>query len=201
VTVTNPTSAGFVSFGPTVAPTPTTSSVNIAAKGATCANGVTVTLSGGKLQAVFVGGTTKDSADVIFDVTGFFTPGGTGGLEFYPIAPARYLDSSSNTGLSGAFTSSTARSLTIGGVGDIPSDAAGISANLTLVTPPSPGFAFAAPSIVGTPTSSTVNAVVGQSIANGLDVALDPTGRLYLIWVGKPASKTNLQLDVTGYWK
>jgi hypothetical protein len=43
--------------------------------------------------------------------------------------------------------------------------------------------------------------VVGQTIANGLDVALDPTGHLYLIWVGKPASKTNLQLDVTGYWK
>jgi len=201
VTVTNPTSAGFVSFGPTVAPTPTTSSVNIAAKGATCANGVTVTLAGGKLQAVYVGGTTKDSADVIFDITGFFTPGGTGGLEFYPIAPARYLDSSSNTGLSGAFTSSTARSLTIGGVGDVPSDAAGISANLTLVTPPSPGFAFAAPSISGTPTSSTVNAVVGQTIANGLDVALDPTGHLYLIWVGTASSKANLQLDVTGYWK
>jgi hypothetical protein len=201
VTVTNPTSAGYVAFGPTVAATPTTSSVNIAAKGATCANGVTVTLAGGKLQAVYVGQATKDSADVIFDVTGFFTPAGSGGLAFYPIAPARYLDSSANKGLSGTFTSSTARSLAIRGVGDIPSDAAGISANLTLVTPPSAGFAFAAPSIVGTPTSSTVNAVVGQSIANGLDVALDPTGRLYLIWVGKPASKTNLQLDVTGYWK
>ena len=201
VTVTNPTSAGFVSFGPTVAPTPTTSSVNIAAKGATCANGVTVTLSGGKLQAVYVGGTSKDSADVIFDVTGFFTPAGSGGLAFYPIGPARYLDSAGNKGLNGAFTSSTARSLTIGGVGDIPSDAAGISANLTLVTPPSPGFAFAAPSIVGTPTSSTVNAVVGQSIANGLDVALDPTGHLYLIWVGTPSTKAHLQLDVTGYWK
>ena len=201
VTVTNPTSAGYVAFGPTVAATPTTSSVNIAAKGATCANGVTVTLAGGKLQAVYVGQATKDSADVIFDVTGFFTPAGSGGLAFYPIAPARYLDSSANKGLSGTFTSSTARSLAIRGVGDIPSDAAGISANLTLVTPPSAGFAFAAPSIVGTPTSSTVNAVVGQSTANGLDVALDPTGHLYLIWVGKPASKTNLQLDVTGYWK
>jgi hypothetical protein len=201
VTVTNPTSAGFVSFGPTVAPTPSTSSVNIAAKGATCANGVTVTLSGGKLQAVYVGGTTKDSADVIFDVTGFFTPGGTGGLEYHPIAPARYLDSSTNTGLSGPFTSSAARPLAIGGVGDIPTDAAGISANLTLVTPPSSGFAFAAPAITGTPTSSTVNAIVGQSIANGLDVALNPSGNLYLIWVGKAASKANLQLDITGYWK
>jgi len=60
-----------------------------------------------------------------------------------------------------------------------------------LPRPPSPA----------TQTSSTVNAVVGQTIANGLDVPLDGSGNLDLIWVGKTASVANLQLDITGFWK
>jgi large repetitive protein len=197
LTVTSATTDGYVALGPTMTNTPKTSTVNVAA-GTSCANGVTVGLSGGKLDAVWVG-KTGSSADVIFDVTGYFTADLTG-LRFHPIVPARYLDSSINQGLSGGFGNRTARQLTVGGLGAVPADAAGISGNLTVVNPSSAGYAFISPGRVDAPTSSTVNVAIHQTAANGLDVALTG-GRLWLIWVGTTGSTTHLQLDVTGYWK
>jgi len=197
LTITNATSVGYVSVGPTVAAVPSTSTLNVA-KGANVANGVTVALKAGKLQAVW-DGTAGSSADVIFDITGYFTPDTTG-LAFHPIVPDRLLDTTTGKGLVGVFTSLTSRPLAIGGVDAIPADAAGISGNLTVVNPSSNGFAFISPAVVTSPTSSTLNAVATKSIANGFDVALQGGG-LYLIWCGTAGSTADLQLDVTGYWK
>jgi hypothetical protein len=197
LTVTNATSVGYVSVGPTMAAVPSTSTVNVA-KGVNRANGVTVKLNGGKLAAVWVG-TTGSSADVIFDVTGYFTADLTG-LRYHAIDPERHLNTSIGEGLSGAFANKASRSLGVAGVGQIPSDAAGISGNLTVVGPTSNGFAFISPASVASPTSSTVNTNTGLSCANGFDVAL-ASGNLSLIWVGVTGSTANLQLDVTGYWK
>ena len=132
LTVTDATSIGYVSVGPTIAAVPSTSTLNVAA-GSTVANGVTVALKSGKLEAVW-DGTAGSSADVIFDVTGYFTAG-SGGLSFYPIAPVRLLDSSVNLGLTGTFASRTARLFTIGGTAGVPSGAAGIAGNLTVLLP------------------------------------------------------------------
>ncbi len=117
LTVTDATSIGYVSVGPTIAAVPSTSTLNVAA-GSTVANGVTVALKSGKLEAVW-DGTAGSSADVIFDVTGYFTAG-SGGLSYYPIAPVRVLDSSVSLGLSGTFASRTARLFTIGGTAGVP---------------------------------------------------------------------------------
>jgi cytochrome c oxidase assembly protein Cox11 len=197
LTVTNATSVGYVSVGPTIAAVPKTSTLNVAA-GANVANGVTVALKSGKLQAVW-DGTAGSSADVIFDVTGYFTADLTG-LSFYPIAPARLLDTATGRGLSGSFTNRTPRTLTVDGVGAIPAAGRGISGNLTIVNPSSGGFAFVSPATVATPTSSTLNANPNQTIANGFDVALS-SGKLALIWCGTVGSTAGLELDVTGYWK
>jgi outer membrane protein assembly factor BamB len=197
LTVTNATSNGFVSVGPLMVAAPKTSTINVT-KGDNRANGVTVLLSAGNLQAVW-DGATGSSTDVIFDVTGYFTADLTG-LLYHPIAPARYLDTSTNKGLPGAFTSSTSRSLTIGGVGAVPADAAGISGNLTLVDPSSAGYGFVSPITVASPTSSTLNAPALGTVANGFDVALSSSD-LALIWVGTIGSTADMQLDVTGYWK
>ncbi len=198
LTVTNATSSGFVSLGPTMTSSPSTSTLNISA-GATVANGVTVALKSGKLEAVWCG-TAGSSANVIFDVTGYFTAG-SGGLHYYAISPARYLDSSTNKGLSGVFTSGTARILTIGGVGAVPTGAAGISGNLTLLSPSSAGWALVSPEIVATPTTSTLNVAAGHSEANGFDVALGASGHVALEWAGTTGSTANIALDITGYWK
>jgi hypothetical protein len=198
VTVTGATSAGFVALGPTITASPSTSTLNLAA-GSTVANGVTVALSGGKLQVVWCG-TTGSSADVIFDVTGYFTAG-AGGLSFYAVAPVLVVDSSASLGLSGTFASQTARLFAIGGTAGIPVDAAGISGNLTLLAPSSAGWALVSPEIVASPTTSTVNASADHSEANGFDVALGSSGHVALEWAGTTGSTANLGLDITGYWK
>jgi hypothetical protein len=198
VTVANASAGGFVTVGPTVTSLPKTSTVNV--KAATVrANGITVALSGGNLQAVFVG-PAGSTADILFDVTGYFTADQTG-LAYHAIVPARILDSATNVGLTGAFTAGTSRTMAIAALGQVDAGALGISGNLTLVSPSSRGYAFAAPSITGTPTSSTVNTTAGVTAANGFDVALDGTGHLVLIWIGTTGATANLQLDITGYWK
>jgi outer membrane protein assembly factor BamB len=198
MTVTNATSDGFVSVGPTMIAVPKTSNVNIK-KGINCANGVTVALNAGKLQAVW-DGAAGSTADIIFDVTGYFTADLTG-ASYHPIVPVRYLDSSLGKGLTGSFATGTARTLGMAGVGQVPNSALGISGNLTLVNPSTAGWAQIAPTIAGIPTSSTVNAVAHQTLANGFDVPVSGTGDVDMVWVGRALSTAHLQLDVTGYWK
>ena len=73
LTVTGQTAGGYLYLGPTATNTPASSTLNFPA-GDNRANGLTVALgSGGKLSATYVapaGNTTQ----VIFDVTGYFTP-------------------------------------------------------------------------------------------------------------------------------
>jgi hypothetical protein len=194
LTVTAASSVGYVALGPTMTTTPSTSTLNVA-KGANVANGVTVALSAGKLSAIWMG-TTGSSADVIFDVTGYFTADMTG-RSYHAIVPARLLNTSITPGL---VLNKVSLGLVVAGVGAIPADAAGISGNLTVVNPSSAGFAFISPATVASPTSSTVNAAAHQTVANGFDVALSG-GNVALIWCGTVGSSTHLQLDVTGYWK
>ena len=198
LTVIDATSIGYVAVGPTIAAVPSTSTLNVAA-GANVANGVTVALKSGKLQAVW-DGTAGSSADVIFDVTGYFTAG-AGGLSYYPIAPIRVVDSSKNLGLSGSFASRTSRLFTIVGTTGVPAGAAGISGNLTVLGPSSAGWALVSPEIVAAATASTVNAAAGHSEANGFDVALGSSGHVALEWAGTTGSRANLSLDISGYWK
>jgi hypothetical protein len=200
VTVTNASSDGYVALGPTMTNSPKTSIVNTKAKKNT-ANGFTVQLSGGTMQAVWMG-TTGSSADVIIDITGYFTADASG-LKFYPVLPYRVLDSSSGRGLSGAFATGTVRALTVGGSGGtagVPTTARGIAGNLTVVAPTSSGYAFAAPSITPPPKSSTVNTNRGATAANGLDVAL-ASNEMALIWWGATGSTAHLVLDINGYWQ
>jgi hypothetical protein len=197
LTVTNATSPGYVALGPTMTTTPSTSTLNIVA-GTNRANAVTVALRSGTLAAVWCG-TLRSTADVIFDVTGYFTSDTTG-LSYHPINPTRLLDSSTNRGLAGPFTTGTARTLTVGGTDSIPADAAGISGQITIVGPSSAGWALISPDPVAAPKSSSLNTNPGVSCANGLNVPLG-SGHVALVWAGSGGSSANLQLDVTGYWK
>jgi hypothetical protein len=201
VTVTNAGSIGYVAFGPTIQSVPDTSSVNTYA-GQNTANGITVTLSGGNLQGVWVGD-PGTSADVIFDITGYFTnDGSAGGQGYHPITPLRMGDTVTHAGGLTLFQPKTPQTMTIGGLGEIPSDASGISGNLTLA-PTNIGYAFIGPIPVNVPGSSTVNVPQGRTYGNGFDVKLSSTsnGRVSIVWVGDPGTTANITVDVTGYWK
>src|SRR5450756_2449238 len=70
------------------------------------ADGVTVALgAGGTLAVTYAAPTMAATTQVIFDVTGYFTPD-TSGATYHALTPTRILDSRDGTGgLSGAFSS------------------------------------------------------------------------------------------------
>jgi hypothetical protein len=74
LTVAHPTAAGWLYVGPSTDAThPITSMLNFPANDIR-ANGVTVALNGDKTLSLVYGGTEGSKADVIFDVTGYFSP-------------------------------------------------------------------------------------------------------------------------------
>ncbi|GAB3868917.1 choice-of-anchor D domain-containing protein [Dactylosporangium cerinum] len=91
MTVTGPTSAGYLTVYPTGAARPTTSSLNFPA-GWTGANSVTVPVgAGGKVDIYNPAGTVH----VITDVVGFYTTANVNGLaggDYVPLTPSRVLD-------------------------------------------------------------------------------------------------------------
>ncbi len=198
LTVTGHASGGYVSIGPVMSSSPTTSVLNAPARDVRAA-GVTVALStSGKLQAVWKGASSS-SAHLVFDVTGYFVAGADG-TTFRAIAPERLLDSRAGNGLRGTFRSRVVRSVSIAGRADIPADAVAITANLTVTGQTSAGYVSIGPSMTADPSTSTLNVPRGDVRANSATIQLSDTGSLSLVWVGTTGSTAHLVLDVTGYF-
>jgi hypothetical protein len=137
------------------------------------ANAVTVALSAtGTLSITYAAPTLGKTAQVIFDVTGYFTPDASGAV-FVPLTPARILDSRDGTGgLSGPFSSHVARTFVVRGHGGVPSSAIAVTGNLTVTQQTSAGFLFIGPVAMNNPTSSTLNFPLNDDRANAVTVAL-----------------------------
>jgi hypothetical protein len=74
LTVTAQTAAGYLYLGPVAMNNPTSSTLNFPVRD-NRANGVTVALgAGGTLSATYAAATLGPTAQVIFDVTGYFVP-------------------------------------------------------------------------------------------------------------------------------
>jgi hypothetical protein len=198
LTVTQQSSAGFFSLGPTATSNPTTSTLNFPL-GDTRANNVTVRLSSnGSLGLVFVG-TTSARAHAVFDVTGYFREG-TAGARFTALPPTRLLDTRNGTGLSGPFDSGSPRTFAVGGEGGVPSGALAVAGNLTVTGQTQPGHVSLGPVADATPGTSTLNFPVGDTRANGVVVPLGSGGTLSATYVATNAGTTELIFDVTGYF-
>ena len=73
LTVTQPTSLGFLFMGPIAMNNPTSSTLNFP-MGDDRANAVTVQLGSGTLSVTYAAPILGPTAHVIFDVTGYFVP-------------------------------------------------------------------------------------------------------------------------------
>jgi hypothetical protein len=198
LTVTGQTSAGFLSLGPASVVSPTTSTLNFP-MGDTRANGVTVRLSNdGKLWVTFIG-TAGKTAQVLFDVTGYFM-NDAGGATYTPVNPQRLLDTRSANGLSGPFTPSVPRSFVVWGRGNVPTGATAVTGNLTVTGQTSAGFLSLGPASVASPTTSTLNFPLGDTRANGVTVKLSADGRLWVTFIGTAGKTAQVLFDVTGYF-
>jgi hypothetical protein len=201
MTVTGQTSNGYLFIGPAATDNPTSSTLNFPV-GDDRANGVTVALgAGGTLSVTFVAPAPGPVAHVIFDVTGYFTPG-TIGATYVPFTPNRILDTRSGTGLSGAFSSHLARTFGVSGIGVLPPYATAVTGNLTVTSQTSNGYLFIGPAATNDPTSSTLNFPRGDDRANGVTVALGAGGTLSVTFVAPaPGPTVHVIFDATGYFQ
>ena len=201
LTVTTQSKSGFLFIGPTATSTPTSSTLNFPV-GDTRANAVTVGLSGtGQLAVVYKSSTAGATTNAFLDVTGYFTQDSTH-KKYTALAPVRVMDSRFGTGgISTKFVNGTPKTFLVGGTNGIPGTATAITGNLTVTGQSKSGFVFLGPTATGSPTSSTLNFPVGDTRANAVTVALDGTGHLSAVYKSStPGAKTNLFLDVTGYF-
>ena len=201
LTVTNQTAAGYVSVTPAPNSNPSSSTINFPL-GDTRANNLTIPINtDGKVSAVYRASAGK-TAHLIFDVTGYFLPGG-GRNEYKTITPVRALDTRPgiNIGLTGAFQKDTPRHLSIGPE-HVPAEAVAISGNLTVVGQTGAGYLSLTKTAVVNPATSNLNFPLGDTRANGFVAPLDPAGDLFIVYkTTAPAPRSaHVILDVTGYF-
>jgi hypothetical protein len=205
LTVTGSTGAYAAYLGPTRQVAPTTSTINFA-KGQIRANSLTVALSPtGTLWVTYLGG-NRQTTDVVFDVTGYYTAG-VGGDKYVPITPVTLLDTAApNNGLSGVFHANVPRNFTIINRGGVPLNATGITGVVSVNGQTSNWALFVGPADVAAPTTSALNFVKTDNCSNGVTVALNPStsgplvGTLSITYIGPAGSTTNILLYVTGYF-
>jgi len=198
VTVADETAGWAVYLGPVPAANPPTSTVNFLA-GQITGNGLTVALgSGGTLSATYISN-PGNKTDLVFDVTGYFTPDASGAT-YHPMTPVRLLDTRNGTGLSGKLSANTPATFVVAGVGGVPSNAVAVSGNLTVANETAAWAVYLGPAPVAAPTSSAINFTKGQIKGNSLTVALGPGGTLSATYMSNPGNKTDLVFDVTGFY-
>ena len=209
VTVTGPTSNGYLTVWPDGAAQPLASNLNFSA-GETIANLVQVELgTNGALDIYNSNGT----ADVLVDVEGYFT---TSAADAYNAlaAPARIADTrcaasptpsfcaaekipTANAAL-GALGPKGTISIQATGVGGVPaSGATAVVLNVTATGTSSPGYLTVWPDGAQQPTASNLNWPAGTTIPNRVVVPVGSGGKIDIF---NAAGSTNVIVDVGGYY-
>ncbi len=198
VTVVGSTAGWAVYLGPDPVANPTTSTINFGA-GQVGGNGLTVALSAsGSLSATYVS-SGSNTTDLVFDVTGYFTPNTTGDT-YHPIDPARELDTRTGVGLTGKLSANTPRSFVVAGRNSVPASARAVTGNVTVVGSSAGWAVYLGPVSDAHPSTSAVNFAGGTVAGNNLTVALDEGGNLWTTFIGPAGATTDLVFDVTGYY-
>ena len=180
VTVTEPTTAGFLTVWPCGTGTPATSLVNFGA-GETVANSTFVGLGGGRLCL-----RASTNAQVVVDVTAWQATGGQ--LGFSPVTTTRIAD-----------TRATKSRVAAGGVLTVAVPGAGARAatvNVTAVDPTSAGFLTVYPCGEARPVASTLNYHAHDAVASSATVGL---GTAQSICVYSMVA-SDVLVDLNGIW-
>jgi len=198
VTVVNQSSGYALYLGPDATGSPGTSTINFNA-GEAKGNSLTVALgSGGTLSATYMS-TGGNTTDLVFDVTGYFTPDSTGATH-HPTAPARLLDTRSGNGYGAKLASNRPITFQVSGRGGIPSNATAVTGNATVVNETNGWAIYLGPDSNPSPTTSSINFSTGQVTGNGLMIALGTGGSLSATYMSSSGNTTDLVFDVTGYF-
>ncbi len=201
LTVTNPSTAGYISAYPTGGTRPNTSNVNFV-RGQTVANRAVVQVgAGGKVSLYNCCGPT----DLVVDVTGWFTDSTstvTGG-QFTALSPVRIVDTRiAFGGLSSAIAAGTT-AVTVSGQATVPGLTAPVSAtavalNVTITSPTAAGYLTVYANGAPRPGTSDLNFTPGQTVANLVIAKLGSDGNLAIF---NYAGSTHLIIDVVGWYR
>jgi hypothetical protein len=211
LTVISPTALGYLSLTPTPVAHPTTSNLNFP-KGDSRSTGMTVTLNGnntgtgdGTLSVTYCGG-AGTSADVYFDVTGYFVVGTSGGT-YKTVTPNRLLDTRVNNGISGKIKAGTATEFTVVDRNDgddttnVPDNAIAVTGNLAITDQSAAGHLTLTPDKQNSPSTASIYTPKGDVRATGLTMMLSDDGSLWVTFVSSTAgATTSVVFDVTGYF-
>jgi hypothetical protein len=121
---------------------------------------------------------------------------------YHPLdTPVRLLDTRTGNGFSGKLSAGVPAGIPITNRGDIPWCAMAITANITVTGASAAWAVYLGPSPLAAPTSSTINFVAGQTVANSLTVEVNSTtGYVWATYISTAGNTTDLVLDVTGYY-
>jgi hypothetical protein len=199
-TVTDTTGSSFLTVYPTGVVKPNSSNINFT-PGQTIANQVTVKLGAdGKLNLYNNIGNTN----VIFDVVGYYMPvpagyANTQSGRFVPLPPARILDTRIGTGgYSHPIGQGQIIPVNIDSQGGIPNtNVSAVAINTTVVNPTGSSYLTVWPLGAPQPTSSNINFVPGQIIANQVTSKVGSNGNVYLY---NNIGSTDAIFDVSGYF-
>ena len=204
LTIVGQTAGGYVTVAPSLTSgvQPGTSTLNFPT-GDIRANGVTVPLAaGGKLDFMYWVSSAGPTVNVIFDVTGYFANDASG-TTYHTVTPYRVLDSRLSKGGTLFHAEVKQTVLIANGASGVPTTAAAVTGNVTVVDQTYGGYVTVAPSLTSgvQPGTSTLNFPTGDIRANGVTVPLASGGKLdFMYWVSSAGPTTNVLFDVTGYF-
>jgi cell wall-associated NlpC family hydrolase len=144
-------------------------------------------------------------ANAMFDVTGSYTPDGTG-LTYHPLdRPWRAMDTRPATHVGSLVTFTSQRVQTLSLASGLPANAAAVTGNLTATQSSTVGWVAVAPAGLLTsgvqPAFSTVTFGKGETRSNAVTMAVNSNGLDFMEWVsGTTTATVNLVFDVTGYF-
>ena len=207
VTVTSPTTAGYLTVFPAGTAVPLASNLNFTA-GQTVPNRVIVKLGAGGQVSFFNAGTPSQSVHIIADVSGWYTdasvPGATGSV-FTGVTPVRILDTRSGIGgFSSPIGPAGTIVLTVAGWGGVPLMTStspvpptAVVLNVTVVNPAAASYLTLFPDGAAQPTTSDLNFMAGQTIPNLVVVRVGANGKLDIF---NAAGTTSVIADVVGWY-
>ena len=206
VTAVTPSGAGFLTVYPQGAAQPVTANVNYTA-GQTTGNRVIVPLSTNGATPGEITIFSKAAADVVVDVSGYFSaPGGSGTAFTASANPVRICDTRAGdpSGLSGSYNQCDAKTLgpaqtltiNVAGLAGVPANAKAVVVNLTGVSPSVGTFLTVFPGL-RRPFVADLNLGAGEVKANLTVAALSPNGTVSIY---NNTGSTNVVLDVLGWF-
>lgn len=196
VTVVPQGALGYLTIWPAAQIQPVVSTMN-SLDGRIKADAVTIQAGVSGAVDVFV----TNTANVVLDIDGYYTPSSSSTLEFYPLTPCRVLDTRNTNGdLGGPYLQSGQERQfpVLSSNCQIPSNAQAYSMNFTVV--PYQGQALGYLTVWPTgnqqPVVSTLNNLTATIVANAAIVPAGTDGKISVY----PSGNTQLVGDINGYF-